>query len=527
MLLKWGADLERRVPRAFAVAAGAGAVAAAVGLSGLGFAADPPRAEGPKELTVQVAVEPGEGDEVRVVALADDEKAAKSEELKAIRAKIEKAIKDGKVDEAKALLDKLEQAVAPPPPTKPARPARVVPPFPGAPALQPVPAVPARIGQPAAPPPPPVVVQAPRGDWAVPAQVNNWGGGPDLRKQYEKQLKDFDRAIQEAKDDDAREQLAKARDEYKKAMEEAVKKADVAKEDLDKARKELNRAAEQNRLQLDMGQKQLLEMHKRLEERLMKQLPQEFERLGLQFPKELERMQQFQFQPFQPGQFGGVFNGNEFQPFGQFQPGQPFGAAGGRQPRFGATVEKIPPAMVEQLNLDKDTGILIVGVVPGTVADKLGLKKNDVLLRFAGKDIPSDPESFVTMVGNVKGGQKIDVTVLRKGKEETFKDVVLPEAKQPEARGFGPAFGGGLAVGDGGGFGQMSIMINDGDVTISASKDGVKYAITGRFEGGKLATDKITVTEGKESDTFDDLKEVPEKHRGEVEKLIGRIRGVR
>jgi beta-lactamase regulating signal transducer with metallopeptidase domain len=534
MVLKWGSGLERRVPRGFAVVAGAGVLAAAVGLSGLGFAADPPKVnEEKKEVRVEGVAKPDEKGELKVAARVEDEKSA---ELKMLKEKIEKAIQDGKVDEARTLLDKLEKATQAKPrdgdrpktgPRDREKPraadaprdqprVRVASPAPPAP-----PALPALQGQ-AAPPVPgvPAVprVAFPQGNWVAPDPFQvNWNQGPDLREQYEKQLNDFEKAIKDAKDDEAREQLIKARDEYKKAMEDAVKKADAAKTDVDKARKQLDQAIQQNRRQMDVGQQKMLELQKQLEQQLMK----DFQGLGLEFPKELQQFQKeldlLQKFPFQPGQF------HLFElPGGQFQQ---FGLVGGRQPRFGVILEKLSPAMVEQLNLEKNSGILIVGVTPGTVAEKIGLKKNDILLRFAGKDVPTDPESVVTMVDNVKAGEKIEVVILRKGKKETFQDVELPAVKRFENRSGGGLFAGNLMVPDGGRFSQMSVQVIDGDVSITATQDGTTYAIQGTLEDGQMVANKITVTQGKESKSYESVDKVPEQHRDVVNKLLGQVRG--
>ena len=80
-------------------------------------------------------------------------------------------------------------------------------------------------------------------------------------------------------------------------------------------------------------------------------------------------------------------------------------------------------------------------------------------------------------------------------------------------------------MGDGGGFNQMSIQINDGAATLTANKGDTTYNVTGQVENGKLTADKITVTEGKSTKTYDNLNDVPKAHRDAVEKLIGRVRG--
>lgn len=529
MLLNWGSKLERRVPRGFAVVAAGGLLTTAVGLSGLGFAADPPKGDEKKDVEVRAA----DADDPPAPP-APPAKPAKPADVKGLKAKIEAALRAGKVDEARALLNKLEAAVEPPaPPAAPrvfVRPQAVQ--VPNTPA-RPSPIGPRGVVVPPAPPAPPVVVtQAPRrGDWQVPGLAPVGGQqnlNVDLRKQYEKQLKEFEKAIEEAADDAAREQLGKARDEYKKAMEEAVKEADQARDEMKKGL-ELNRQGlEMNRQGRDK-MRDLIEMQRRLQENLMKRLPQQFDRFQFDRLQNLEQLDQdlqqmlqglqgFQGLPGQGGAF--VFDGNQFMPFGMAQGGN------AAQPRLGVRVDKVPAVLLEQLDLPKDSGVVVVNVVDGSAADKAGLKPNDILLELDGQEVPTDPTAFTALVGKVKGGEKVDLVVLRKGKRQEIKGVVMPEEPKPAARGFGGGAGGFNPFAGAGDFNQMQVQINNDDVTLNATQDGVSYAITGKIEAGKLTPNKITVTEGKDAKSYESLDEVPEAHRGTVGKLIGRVRGV-
>lgn len=121
---------------------------------------------------------------------------------------------------------------------------------------------------------------------------------------------------------------------------------------------------------------------------------------------------------------------------GRLAPG--FGGEG----RFGVRIQAVPPALVDQLDLPKDQGLIVVDVVKGTPADKAGLKPNDVLIEFGGKPVPSNPGEFVRMVTGTKKDEKVDITFVRKGKKETAKGIELPEAKPgavaPGGLGFEP-----------------------------------------------------------------------------------------
>ncbi len=192
----------------------------------------------------------------------------------------------------------------------------------------------------------------------------------ELRQQYDKQLEEFAESIEKLKSDpDARAAIEMARDEYKKAMEAELKKAD----DAQPLRPQPN------------------------------------------FPNlPLPQFQQFEV-PFPLADFN----------FGNAR----LNAA---QPRFGVSLEKPSAVLAEQLDLKPNAGIVIVDVLRGTPAEKAGLKKNDILLQWAGKDLPADVEAFQTLIAGAKSGEKFEAVVLRKGKKETVKGIELPETRRLE-----------------------------------------------------------------------------------------------
>ena len=289
-----------------------------------------------------------------------------------------------------------------------------------------------------------------------------------LREEYEKRLKQFDEEVaKNAADADAQAALRKARDAYVEAMADELKKADEA--------------ARKNPLAVP----------------------------GVPFPD------------FPDLQFGGDIERIPFPAFPAF-PGMddPFAGRGGglraRPTRLGIQIEMPTPALVEQLDLPADVGVVVAAVVAGSPAEKAGLKKNDVLVKLAGKDAPSDPTAFTELVAKLKAGEKFDLDLIRKGKKETVKGVELPQPKKPAAGGLG-------GLGGGNGFNQMRVQVNNGDVTIRATADGVTFDIGGAVEDGKVVPAKIGIDDGEKRD-YPSLDKVPEKHRPAVEKLLGQVR---
>jgi S1-C subfamily serine protease len=94
--------------------------------------------------------------------------------------------------------------------------------------------------------------------------------------------------------------------------------------------------------------------------------------------------------------------------------------------RLGVIFEKPPAILAEHLNLPADVGVVVVEVLPGSVAEKAGLRVNDVVVKLGGQDAPSELSQFQQLVAELKGGEKIEAVLYRKGKKETLGGIQLP-----------------------------------------------------------------------------------------------------
>ena len=326
--------------------------------------------------------------------------------------------------------------------------------------------------------PVPVPLAAPivRGDFAMPVEAPAQAQ-QNVRKQYEEQLKQFEQLIDDAKDDEAKASIRKAQAEYKKSMADTVKKSDEAAASASSVR---------NRHQDEM---QLVQQQLQLAMQEQQKMMQDIFKNG--------NLQQFMLQ----GQLG--LDANELGLFG------PNGLRPSTPPRFGVQTDRIPESTIDQLDLPKDSGILIVQIIPGSVAEKVGVKKNDILLSMAGKDVPTDTVAFAGFIAKIQAADTFDVVVLRKGKRETIKAVQLPEVKKPEIQGVGK-------------WTTTQIQINGERATMTAtSDDGIQYKITGAFAEGKLTPDNITV-DGKD---YANVIDVPVANRARVKQLLGQFSG--
>ncbi len=94
--------------------------------------------------------------------------------------------------------------------------------------------------------------------------------------------------------------------------------------------------------------------------------------------------------------------------------------------RVGIHLGILSPAMARQLGLDEGTrGVLVDEVLPGSPADKAGLKQGDVIVGFAGEKVQSR-SSFRLKVATSEVSKPSELVFVRDGKERTTSIVPAP-----------------------------------------------------------------------------------------------------
>jgi len=88
-------------------------------------------------------------------------------------------------------------------------------------------------------------------------------------------------------------------------------------------------------------------------------------------------------------------------------------------PFLGVATENASPALRAQLGLGEGMGLVLKAVVDDSPADKAGLKKFDVLVRFNDQMIV-DMRQLQVLVSNSKEGQSVNLTIIRQAKEQTL-----------------------------------------------------------------------------------------------------------
>ncbi len=86
---------------------------------------------------------------------------------------------------------------------------------------------------------------------------------------------------------------------------------------------------------------------------------------------------------------------------------------------LGVYAQTIDDDLMEAFNLDHNQGALIKQVVPDSPADEAGLKQGDIIIKLGKKElIDSDDLSKTVMTMNP--GDKVDILIIRDGKEKTI-----------------------------------------------------------------------------------------------------------
>jgi serine protease Do len=105
---------------------------------------------------------------------------------------------------------------------------------------------------------------------------------------------------------------------------------------------------------------------------------------------------------------------------------------------LGVTIQPVTKELAQQFGLDNERGTLVSDVVEDSPAEKSGLKRGDIMIKFDGKDIDS-PTTLRNIVAATAPGSRVKVIVMRDGKEKAI-DVTIGELtdQQPGGGPFKP-----------------------------------------------------------------------------------------
>lgn len=90
---------------------------------------------------------------------------------------------------------------------------------------------------------------------------------------------------------------------------------------------------------------------------------------------------------------------------------------------IGITMQDLTPELAEFFELKSTRGVVVMDVTKDSPAEKAGLKKDDVIVRVNGREI-GDSRDVRNIIGLTPPGRKVQMTVIRSGKEKTLEITV-------------------------------------------------------------------------------------------------------
>lgn len=98
---------------------------------------------------------------------------------------------------------------------------------------------------------------------------------------------------------------------------------------------------------------------------------------------------------------------------------------------LGVSIQDLSPELAQYYGLNKTKGALVGEVFKGDPADKAGIKPKDVIISVDGKDIDNSRD-LSRIIAAVPVGKKVDVTVLRNGKQHRFHIKIAKRTDEKE-----------------------------------------------------------------------------------------------
>ncbi|MGP1395318.1 MAG: DegQ family serine endoprotease [Inquilinaceae bacterium] len=90
---------------------------------------------------------------------------------------------------------------------------------------------------------------------------------------------------------------------------------------------------------------------------------------------------------------------------------------------LGVNIQTVTPDLADALGLDSATGALVSNVMPGSPAQRAGLRQGDVILSFGGAEVET-MRDLPRLVADTPVGDRIDLEVLRGGDRLTLDAVI-------------------------------------------------------------------------------------------------------
>lgn len=103
-----------------------------------------------------------------------------------------------------------------------------------------------------------------------------------------------------------------------------------------------------------------------------------------------------------------------------------------RRGRLGIAMQDLTPELAKALNIKATKGAIVAQVVPGSPADKAGLRTGDLVVSLDGRPIINSAELRNT-IGLMQIGEKVTMEVVRDGERKTIKASIAPPDEEKES----------------------------------------------------------------------------------------------
>jgi beta-lactamase regulating signal transducer with metallopeptidase domain len=207
------------------------------------------------------------------------------------------------------------------------------------------------------------------------------------------------------------------------------------------------------------------------------------------------------------------------------------------KPRLGVSVEVVPAAMADQLNLPKDIGVLVTEVIADTPAARLGLKANDILIKIGGAMVPGNVDDFGELIAGLKGDTEFDIVVVRKGQQQKLGSLKLatdipagsdkfrlwmqPDKAEVKLIELWLSSRAELDKAA-----KVKHVPGSRALLVLKHQDGkVTMTITGELQDGKFNVTEIEIQEGDVTRKYHSVDRVPEKFRRAVTQIVDALQG--
>lgn len=97
------------------------------------------------------------------------------------------------------------------------------------------------------------------------------------------------------------------------------------------------------------------------------------------------------------------------------------------QPTLGVVIAGLTDEVLDENNIPG--GAIVKSVMKDSEAERIGLKEGDIIIKFDGSDI-ADPRDLRSMVREIDEEKKVEIVVIRDGKEKKFEANLKPGEKE-------------------------------------------------------------------------------------------------